>query len=53
MELSYILIWIVKRPFKRTWAKAKKDRPKLERPSNQTNYFMKTLLNYFTAISLD
>jgi len=33
--------------------KEKKDRPSRERPSNQTNYFMKTVFNYFTAISLD
>jgi len=33
--------------------KPKKGRPLRERPSNQTNYFMKTVFNYFTAISLD
>jgi hypothetical protein len=33
----------------------KKDRPKWSGLSlkNQTNYFMKTVFNYFTAISLD
>lgn len=27
--------------------KVKKDRPSRERPSNQTNYFMKTVFNLF------